>query len=94
MQADRGERHEVFAEKYQGSDLKRVNARALSAHMSETGELSPEMLRELGTKAETANPWYYGVYTLLRVRAPNTSLPRDRISTETSNSPMPSLRLR
>ncbi|EIE26352.1 hypothetical protein COCSUDRAFT_39467 [Coccomyxa subellipsoidea C-169] len=66
--ADRGERHEVFAEKYQGSDLKRVNARALSAHMSETGELSPEMLRELGTKAETANPWYYGVYTLLRYR--------------------------
>ncbi len=67
-QADRNNRHEAFAEKYEGSELKRANARALSAHMSDCAELPPEMLRELGVKAETANPWYYGVYTLLRVR--------------------------
>lgn len=69
MQADRDDRHALFAEKYEGSELKQVNLRALSQHMSDATELPAEMLKELSTKAETANPWFYGVYTLLRVRA-------------------------
>ena len=71
LQADRDNRHAAFAEKYEGSELKRVNARALSQHMSDATELPAEMLKELSTKAETANPWFYGVYTLLRVRPLN-----------------------
>lgn len=67
MQADRNNRHKAFAEEYEGSELKRVNARMLSQHMSDCGQLPADMLRELSTRAETTNPWYYGVYTLLRV---------------------------
>ncbi len=70
LQADRDGKHRGFADKYEGSDLRRRNARALAEHMSDSAQVPPQLLRELAIKRETTNPWYYGVWTLLQVRAP------------------------
>ena len=67
-QADRDGKHRAFAEKYEGSDLRRRNARVLAEHMSDGAEVPRELLRELATHRETTNPWYYGVWTLLQAR--------------------------
>lgn len=68
MQADHDNKYQVFADKYEGSDLKRRNARALSEIMNQRTQNSEELTRELAIKTETTNPWYFGVWTLLRVR--------------------------
>ena len=66
-QADRDGKHCAFAEKYEGSDLRRRNARALAEHMTDSAEVPPQLLAELAIKRETSNPWYWGVWTLLQV---------------------------
>ena len=55
-QADRDGKHRAFAEKYEGSDLRRRNARVLAEHMSDGAEVPRELLRELATHRETTNP--------------------------------------
>jgi hypothetical protein len=73
-QADRQEQWKAYADVYEESDLKRANARALSEHMNHRAINSEELTRELAIKSETTNPWYFGVWTLLRVSDLHDSL--------------------
>ena len=66
-QADRDGKHMQFAERYEGSELCCRNGLLLAQQQAESAS-TPEVLAELAIKRETANPFYWGVWTLLRVR--------------------------
>ena len=65
-QADRDGKHMQFAERYEGSELCCRNGLLLAQQQAESAA-TPEVLAELAIKRETANPFYWGVWTLLRV---------------------------
>ena len=68
-QADRDGKHMLFAERYEGSELCCRNALLLAQTQErDLSAPSPEVQAELAIKRETANPMYWGVWTLLRVR--------------------------
>ena len=59
----------LFAERYEGSELCCRNALLLAQTQErDLSAPSPEVQAELAIKRETANPMYWGVWTLLRVR--------------------------
>lgn len=59
----------LFAERYEGSELCCRNALLLAQTQErDLSAPSPEVQAELAIKRETANPTYWGVWTLLRVR--------------------------
>ena len=59
----------LFAERYEGSELCCRNALLLAQTQErDLTAPSPEVQAELAIKRETANPMYWGVWTLLRVR--------------------------
>lgn len=67
----------LFAERYEGSELCCRNALLLAQTQErDLSAPSPEVQAELAIKRETANPMYWGVWTLLRVRpTPQTLSP-------------------
>ena len=66
--ADRDGKHAEYADRYDGSELKRTNLKELDLQLDRGFRVSAEQLRELGARSETTNPWYWGVRTLIKVR--------------------------
>ncbi|CAK0783380.1 hypothetical protein CVIRNUC_006579 [Coccomyxa viridis] len=67
--ADREGKHADYANKYEDSELRRVNLKELDLQLDRGYRVSDEQMKELAVKTETTNPWYWGVRTLVKWRA-------------------------
>lgn len=67
MQADRQNRYGALADKYAGSELKRVNMRELERYMTTKTELPADVQKDVHSNSETSNPWWWITWVLLQV---------------------------